>query len=203
MAYADTNLTIEQVEHLIVGIEDFNVRQHIVVPNVSWGFLNHEADLLVLSNQGYLTEIEIKRAWQDFRKDFQKDHTHEDKRLSYFYYAVPEKIVPAVKQVLYKTEPYRDWRGFMKEKIVGYTDQNPNHCGLIVYGETPGYAHVENKTLDYYYARIEVKAERLKGEKVEFKDKLQLMRLGLMRVWKAKEKIASLQAELQGNILRF
>ena len=60
MAYADTNLTIEQVEHLIVGIEDFNVRQHIVVPNVSWGFLNHEADLLLflrklflLSNKSY------------------------------------------------------------------------------------------------------------------------------------------------------
>lgn len=48
MAYADTNLTIEQVEHLITRIDEFNVRQHIVVPNVSWGFLNHEADLLVL-----------------------------------------------------------------------------------------------------------------------------------------------------------
>lgn len=203
MAYADTNLTIEQVEHLIVRMEEFNVRQHIVVPNVSWGFLNHEADLLVLSNQGYLTEIEIKRAWQDFKKDFTKDHTHEDPRLTYFYYAVPEKIVPAVMQYLYKTELIKDWRGLPKEKVVGYTDQNPNHCGLIVYGESPGYDRIEDKSLNYYYARIKVPAERLKGEKVEFKDKMQLMRLGLMRVWKAKEKIASLQAELQGNVLKF
>jgi hypothetical protein len=203
MAYADTNLTIEQVEHLITRIDEFNVRQHIVVPNVSWGFLNHEADLLVLSRDNYLTEIEIKRAWQDFKKDFTKDHTHEDSRLTYFYYAVPEKIVPAVKQVLYKTEPYKDWHGITKEKVVGYTDKNPNHCGLIVYGELRGYDHVDEKSLDYYYARIEIPAERLKGEKVEFKDKMQLMRLGLMRVWKAKEKIASLQAELQGSILRF
>lgn len=203
MAYADTNLTIEQVEHLIVRMEEFNVRQHIVVPNVSWGFLNHEADLLVLSNQGYLTEIEIKRAWQDFKKDFTKDHTHEDPRLTYFYYAVPEKIVPAVMQYLYKIELIKDWRGLPKEKVVGYTDQNPNHCGLIVYGESPGYDRIEDKSLNYYYARIKVPAERLKGEKVEFKDKMQLMRLGLMRVWKAKEKIASLQAELQGNVLKF
>ena len=203
MAYADTNLTIEQVEHLIVRMEEFNVRQHIVVPNVSWGFLNHEADLLVLSNQGYLTEIEIKRAWQDFKKDFTKDHTHEDPRLTYFYYAVPEKIIPAVMQYLYKTELIKDWRGLPKEKVVGYTDQNPNHCGLIVYGESPGYDRIEDKSLNYYYARIKVPAERLKGEKVEFKDKMQLMRLGLMRVWKAKEKIASLQAELQGNVLKF
>lgn len=74
---------------------------------------------------------------------------------------------------------------------------------MIVYGELRGYDHVDEKSLDYYYARIEIPAERLKGEKVEFKDKMQLMRLGLMRVWKAKEKIASLQAELQGSILRF
>ena len=149
MAYADTNLTIEQVEHLIVRMEEFNVRQHIVVPNVSWGFLNHEADLLVLSNQGYLTEIEIKRAWQDFKKDFTKDHTHEDPRLTYFYYAVPEKIVPAVMQYLYKTELIKDWRGLPKEKVIGYTDQNPNHCGLIVYGESSGYDRIEDKSLNY------------------------------------------------------
>ena len=203
MAYLDTNLTIEQIEHLITRIDEFNVRQHTVVPNVSWGFLNHEADLLVLSKDGYLTEIEIKRAWQDFKKDFQKDHTHEDPRLTYFYYAIPEKILPAVRQYLYKTELVKSWQGIMKEKVVGYTEHNPNHCGLIVYGELPGYNHISEKNLDFYYARIEIPAERLKGERVEFKDKLQLMRLGLMRVWKCKEKIASLQAELQGNVLKF
>jgi len=199
MAYADTDLTIEQIENLIVtDIEDFRIRQHIVVPNVSWGFLNHEADLLICSKDGYLTEIEIKRSWQDFKKDFKKDHTHDDEKLTYFYYAVPEKIAMAVMQHLYIVESKTNSFRQTYTKITGYTENNPHHCGLIVYGKRNNKYYSE-----WNYAEIKHHAERMSGYKCEAKDKFQLMRLGLMRVWNCKKKIAELQAELQGNILKF
>ena len=60
------------IESAIVGRVDspFYIRRNIVIPNVSWGFLNHEADLLVISQKRTLTEIEIKRTWADFMDSF-------------------------------------------------------------------------------------------------------------------------------------
>jgi len=63
------------------------------VPNVSWGLLNHECDLIICSKDGYLTEIEIKRSWADFLADFKKKHRHDDDdRIKCFHYAVPIAI---------------------------------------------------------------------------------------------------------------
>ncbi len=43
----DTKLTIEQIESMIACYpwSPFYIRNNIVIPNVSWGFLNHEAEL--------------------------------------------------------------------------------------------------------------------------------------------------------------
>jgi hypothetical protein len=52
----ETTLTLEQIETLITGYQDspFYIRSNIVIPNCNWGFLNHEADLLVLSKAATL-----------------------------------------------------------------------------------------------------------------------------------------------------
>lgn len=64
---ADTTLSITQIE---LGLAQyFNFRNNVIVPNVSWGLLNHEADLLILNKSGYLTEIEIKRTPSQYEKD--------------------------------------------------------------------------------------------------------------------------------------
>ena len=77
---ADTTLSITQVE---LGLAKyFDLRKNIIVTNVSWGMLLHEADLLILSKSGYLTEVEIKRSWSDFLADFKKTHTHDDPKIS-------------------------------------------------------------------------------------------------------------------------
>jgi len=95
---ADTTLSITQIE---LGLAQyFNFRNNVIVPNVSWGLLNHEADLLILNKSGYLTEIEIKRSWADFLADFRKRHTHEDTKVSWHYYAVPESIVDKCREKL-------------------------------------------------------------------------------------------------------
>lgn len=69
----------------------FNWYQKLIVPNV---FISggHECDLLVLSTSGYATEIEIKTSKQDLKRDKQKSHTHDSKKIKYLYFAIPEKL---------------------------------------------------------------------------------------------------------------
>jgi hypothetical protein len=96
----DTTLSIEEVEFAIASSELFDLRRNLVIPNVSWGFLTHEADLLVMTKHGYLTEIEIKRSFADFKADFKKKVQHRDCKVSKLYYAVPKGIVNKCKPLL-------------------------------------------------------------------------------------------------------
>ena len=71
----------------------FGVRQHIIVPNVSWGFNGiHELDLAVLTKAGYLSEVEIKISKSDLKKDKYKKHGHKSKWIKKLWFAVPEKL---------------------------------------------------------------------------------------------------------------
>ncbi|MGN1155682.1 MAG: hypothetical protein ACI4TK_05860 [Agathobacter sp.] len=95
-----TRLTVHDIEYALCSYYD--IRKHIIVPNVSWGFFReHEADLVVITKANYLTEIEIKRSWRDFLKDFRKDSFHADNRIKSFYYCVPECMVEPCKEYLY------------------------------------------------------------------------------------------------------
>ena len=92
----ETSLKLVEIESYMINNRrwdglDINIRKDIVVPNVSWGFFNHELDLCIIKN-GYVTEVEIKRSWSDFLADFKKDHSHSDPKISYFYYLVPFSI---------------------------------------------------------------------------------------------------------------
>ena len=113
----DTNLTIDEIELAVVNSGIFNKQTDIFVPNLSWGLLNHEADLVVMSKSGYLTEIEIKRSWEDFKADFKKDHEHNDDRISNFYYCVPESILGKV------LEFFKERFGEALPAIIAYNDK--------------------------------------------------------------------------------
>ncbi len=67
-------------------------RQNLIVPNVSWGLLYHEADILVMTKQGYLTEIEIKVSKSDLIADKSKRQQHQSKLVKSIYFAMPEKL---------------------------------------------------------------------------------------------------------------
>jgi hypothetical protein len=59
-------------------------RTHLMIPNVSWGLLHWEADLVAISKAGYLIEIEIKIS----------NKTKFKSRIGWqmvkqFYYAIP------------------------------------------------------------------------------------------------------------------
>lgn len=70
-------------------------RARVIVPNVFWGLgFRHELDLCVMSERGYLTEIEIKVSIADLKNDLQKKHKHHDRRnrIKYLYFAMPSNI---------------------------------------------------------------------------------------------------------------
>lgn len=190
----ETSLTLEQIETIITGYPDspYFIRQNIVIPNVSWGYLNHEADILVLSKARYLTEVEIKRTWSDFMADFKKKHTHYDAKLSHFYYAVPISIAERVFHWLYEGE-YKCRPGFIyynQSKVTGYTEHNPHHCGLIIYADAQESSCRGNRIGS---CCINVGAERMGKYKVPVEEELKLLRLLGLRVWNLKKKLAEQQ----------
>ncbi len=75
-------------------------KNYLAIPNLSWGFFSWgEADLIVISNNYYLTEIEIKISYNDWLADEGKKKysgVAKSKRLEeikYFYYCVPLELL--------------------------------------------------------------------------------------------------------------
>ena len=65
----------------------------MVIPNVSWGFLRYEADMLVITKAKFCTEIEVKVSMSDWKQDFAKrKHKIPDNRIKYQYYAAPKTL---------------------------------------------------------------------------------------------------------------
>lgn len=159
---ADTTQTIDQIEVAIAFA--FGVRNNIIVPNVSWGFFaTHEADLLIINKSGYLTEVEIKRSWQDFLKDFKKHTTHDEGKVMWKYFAVPEILCEKVWNYLCDND-HKDW-------------------GLILYNEIGG------AWIKYYptpYPRSSP------SKKLTLEERFAIARLGAMRIWTLKGKLASM-----------
>lgn len=93
-----------------------NIRTNIIVPNISWGLLPHEADLIILSSKGYLTEIEIKVSASDLKADRLKKHNHSSNLIKKLYFAIPEKLLKHVEYVPEKAGVlFVDYYGRVKE----------------------------------------------------------------------------------------
>lgn len=155
----DTNLSIHEIELAIA--QAFGVRNNIIVPNVSWGFFaTHEADLVIINKTGYMTEVEIKRSWQDFLNDFKKHTTHDEGKVMWKYFAVPQSLCEKAWQYLCDNG-HRDW-------------------GVIQYTESGGawVVHSPNNIHD-----------KIASKKLFLEEKLAIARLGCMRIWSLKEKL--------------
>lgn len=189
MRQKETYLEMAQVEHLICGSpwSPFYIRKNLVIPNVSWGFLNHEADLLVVSSRRTLTEVEIKRTWSDFMADFKKDHTHYDKKLSHLYYAVPYRMAEKVFHWLYDGE-YKgvSWNG---SKVNSPSEHNPHGAGLIVYCDWEDKVGGRSCWVNVRAGHMNKQNEYVINDKQE----RELLRLLGMRVWALKSGIANMQ----------
>lgn len=156
---ADTSLKIDQIELAIAKI--FGIRGNIIVPNVSWGFFaTHEADLVVINKSGYMTEIEIKRSWTDFLNDFKKHTTHDEGKVMWKYFAVPESILERVRTYLHENG-HDDWGiVFYNNEGTVRIDRYPNNLNLTT-----------------------------KSNRLFLEEQLAIARLGCMRIWSLKEKL--------------
>lgn len=184
MSKPDTHMTIEEIEAALVCYPDspFYCRSHLVVPNVSWGFLNHEADLIVMTSSRRLTEIEIKRSWSDFLADFKKGHDHSHPLIARFYYAVPSSIGKRVFDYLYNGIYDAKYK-FSRSSVESYTEHNPHGYGLIVY-DFGDEGWMKNKCC------ITVGSKLLNNNPITEAQERDLLRLLGLRVWNLKKKIA-------------
>lgn len=61
--------------------------------------VTHECDILSVTKNCFLREIEIKVSVSDFKADFNKKHNHEG-NIKQFYYAVPYYILDKIKDLV-------------------------------------------------------------------------------------------------------
>lgn len=63
--------------------------------------VTHECDILMVTKNYFLREVEIKVSVSDFKADFNKKHNHEG-NIKQFYYAVPYYILDKIKDLVPK-----------------------------------------------------------------------------------------------------
>lgn len=137
------------------GSSPFRARTQVaVVPNVSWALLPYEADLLVVSKAGYLTEVEIKVTMADWRQDFLKHKWDafgfpKPEQIKRHYYACPEALA----------KRYPEIEAMM-----------PFGSGVISVGEKRVEILKEAKTKPNH--------RRLKDSEIQI-----LLRLGMLKAW--------------------
>ena len=166
-----TELTVKDIQALLA--EYFGIRNNIIVPNVSWGLLDYEADLLIMNKTGYVTEIEIKRSWSDFLADFKKDeNAHKSEIIYQFWYCVPDSL-------------YKDCIDKLKEVYPDSLDR-PN---VISYSDS-GVLNFHGKSASYC---------RGKHRKMFLEEQLKLARLGAMRYWSSEFKRMKNASESESN----
>lgn len=167
----DTKRSLYEIEINVVKSDDFDYTKKLVVFNVIGQSdklpLWHECDILVCSNSGYLTEIEIKRSYADFLNDFKKKHDHKSNYIKNFYYCIPEKIKDKVLNFLNTFENKEDWR---------------INAGIIVFYEDTDWIDI-----------VKNPKENKESIKLTLEQKYYLARLGCLRIITLKKKIVKLK----------
>jgi hypothetical protein len=87
----DDKITCLDIE--IAMAHYFNPRVNLIVPNISWGMMIHECDLLILTPSNYAYEVEIKVSKYDLIKDKEKRHKHQSDKIKKLYFAIPNYLL--------------------------------------------------------------------------------------------------------------
>jgi len=176
--YIEYNYNAGEIELAVA--DHFDPRQNLIVPNVAHGMGLHECDVLILSQSGYATEVEIKISAGDLKADAKKSHKHNSNMIKALYFAIPEYLKDYISYIpnragiiLIKRVKNRYW-DFEKQKTV--EDGEKNICEII------------------RAANINRNVEKWTDE-----DRLALMRLSTLRIWSLKRKIMLLQKNGRTN----
>jgi hypothetical protein len=151
----------------------YGTREHIIVPNISWGFdYMHECDMFIIKKNGYAVEVEIKRSKSDLINDFKKPHHHKSNRIREFFYAIPKKNL-------------EEWG-----KLI------PKHAGIIVYWKTKDEIWDKKKRRWSGEFKWVTRAGRIRNaeinktaRKLTTEEQLKVARLGCLRIWNLKQKL--------------
>jgi hypothetical protein len=164
---------IKTIEIEVAISKYFGVRQHIIVPNISWGFTTHECDLFIIKKSGVAVEVEIKISKSDLLADFKKGHNHVDKqnRITEFYYAMPEDLYIKCKDLI------------------------PNGAGVLTCSRYLDYKKREQINVFTRQQPIRIKGAR----KLTIEEQFKIATLGTMRIIALKDKIIKLQNKLTEN----
>lgn len=187
----DTKRDLLEIETALARHNNFNFIKNIVVFNVNGINENlpiyHECDMLVLSKSGYLTEIEIKRSWNDFLADFKKKHNHHNfPIIKYFYYCVPISLYERVRDKL-ETEVKN------RKEIDGF-----NYTGIITYDEDLNFIFHGQRFKSFHSDEYrELYPQMLGAKKLYLEQRLELARLGTMRIVTLKENILKLKNQIK------
>ena len=177
----DTSLTTKQIELCLRNSGWWNRRTDIMIPNLSWGMLNHEADFVVITKSGYLTEIEIKRSFADLKADFKKDIFHRDERVYRFAYCLPLSIKEKALKL------FEEQYGKVAE-LYGH-DRNYNYTTkfypYIIWYNERGHLSVEPKKLD----------TRSGARKLFLEEIVTAGRLASLRYWDLANKVTDMPNE--------
>jgi hypothetical protein len=133
---------------------------NIIVPNVSWGLIGYEADLLVMTKSRFLYEIEIKVSKSDLIRDGKKKHNHNDPKISKLFFAVPSKLYNSI----FGGDNFLDCLYF------------PSHAGILVV-DSVGWVKEKRVSSNHY------------NYKLTDSEAFQLARLGTMRIWTLTDKL--------------
>lgn len=148
MTYTEENMAAAIVRSI------FTPTRYNCIVNVSFGFLNHEADLLVMNENCRLYEVEIKTSLADLKADFKKKHGHEDRKVERLFYAVPTPLLEAAQNII------------------------PEQFGIIAVED----AGKGCKYPCLYATRVR-NAAKLRDYPLNVHQVIQLLRLGTMRFW--------------------
>lgn len=97
---ADTMLTINDIRQAIYLSGKWSTVTNSFVADV-WDFFDEKVDLAIMDGGGYVTEIAIRRNFGEFMANFKKKTIpREDTRIYSFFFCVPTKLYPKVRDFL-------------------------------------------------------------------------------------------------------
>ena len=172
-----TKLSVKEIMLLLINPKKngnrWNVRTDLPLPNLSWGMLDYEADLIMMNKSGYLTEFEIKRSYSDLQADFRKKIFHRSEVIREFYYVLPIGI---------------------KEKAIALIQEKKeefffNRMPAIIF-------YTEDRKLEFYNRGF---CSNVPGKHrhLFYEERFQIARLCSLRYWSLLEKVFK-DPELEG-----
>ncbi len=147
MTYTEESMAAAIVRRL------FDATRYSCVVNVSYGFLNHEADLIIMNGTRRLYEVEIKTTLADLKADFKKKHHHDDPKIERLFYAVPAPLLEKAQQII------------------------PEQYGIISVNLE------RRPRFNFLTAERVREAKKLREYQLDPTQVIQLLRLGTMRYW--------------------